>query len=227
MVMFQFILFALGRIQDLEYFTGKDIRIYLSAANHIFLAKDTMDGHILPKSKYSDLDSIFTAFKLHKDGQEYRLFAGEEMLCAEFGTLGRCENAKAWKIVAKTLGYTISQGGLCITITSRTRIGVIQCTDSDDQLFDFKLADEDQTCGEEKHKEPKQEPKTIVINVSTHMPAEKNVSRADNESNSNVLHHCNDSLDLHSIGHCPSSHCLSKMLDGSRIQQLAQEVVYL
>lgn len=221
-----FILLVVGRIPDLEYFTGKDIRIYLSTANHIFLAKDTLDGHILPRSKYSDLDDIVTAFRLHKDGQEYRLLSGEDVLCAELGTVGKCERTKTWTIVPKTIGYTIAQDGKCITMVSRTRIGVSRCTDSEDQLFDFKFVGEDQACEEERNAKPKQEPKTIVINVTTSAPAEKNV-KVDSGSSAHLLHHNNDDSGHHGIGHCSGLHHLSKLLNGSRGRKTTQGVVYL
>lgn len=228
MMILTFALFVLGRLAELEHFTGKDIRIFSATANHIYLVKDTKDGHIMPKSKFSNLDGIFSSFKILNDGQEYRLFSGDEMLCAALGTVSKCENTGTWVLTPMAMGFTLSQGGKCITIASRTRIGVTQCTDSDDQVFDFKLANEDESCGEEKKpEEPKQEPKTIVINVSTNDLVEKKPNETVNAVKSSLFHHCEDSSDSHDADFHPNSYHLKEMLAGSKNRSTFRKIVYL
>lgn len=157
--------------KDLSYFLDKDIRIFVSTANHIFLAKDTRNDIVLPKSKFSNIDNVFSEFKIMRDGSEYRLFSGDHRICAiSSKIISKCEKPKTWKISPATLGYTLVMDGKCLTINSYEKAGMSACTNSDDQIFDFKLADEDTACDDDKKnkkKEEKKEPQKIIINLNS------------------------------------------------------------
>lgn len=167
LISFCLILFALCSMKNITHFLDKDIRIFVSTANHIFLAKNTESNRIVPKSKFGNLDNIYSIFKIAKDGNEFRLFSGEDRICSSGGTITKCRIPKAWTITNVTLGYTFSEGNKCLTVSSYDTLGMTTCTNSDDQIFDFKGADDDQDCDDNEMKKKKKDNNTIVINLTT------------------------------------------------------------
>lgn len=89
--------FSFCSINEIKHFVDKDIRIFISNANYIFLAKDTTNDMIITRSKYSILDVVFSTFRLVKDGKEYRLFSGEQRICGISDEIvSKCETSKTW-----------------------------------------------------------------------------------------------------------------------------------
>lgn len=145
----------------IEYFMDREIRIFSSAANHIFLVRDVSKNTITHRSKFANLENMFSAFRISKDSTMFRIRTGEDFICDEDNNLTICKKPTMWKIKPVTLGYTISSSGKCLTIQSRTTMGLDTCTEVDDQIFDFRIANEDTKCDEEDKKKSKE----IVIKM--------------------------------------------------------------
>lgn len=62
-----------ARALDLGRFIGKDVRMFFSAANHVFLGLDTVASSLTARSKYYDLANFYTVARLVPDGPHYRL----------------------------------------------------------------------------------------------------------------------------------------------------------
>lgn len=163
-IFFMFILFIFGA-SDLDYFIDKEIRIFLSSANHIFLGFKKGDEGPSVRSKFSNLKEFLTLARIYKDGDSFRIKLGSEYICADSDKVVKCGQNKKWKIVEKPFGYLISQGSKCLTLVSKQYFSMIACTGSREQIFDFRYADEDQLCGNKQDKEENDDNKNKKENI--------------------------------------------------------------
>lgn len=146
---------------DIEYFLDREIRIFSAPANHIFLVNDMVNNTLLHVSKFGDLENMFSAFQISKDSTKFRIKSGEKYIKAGSGEIVLSDSPFLWKIKKVTLGYTISDGSSCLTIQANSSVGLSRCTDVDDQIFDFRIADEDSRCDQNKAKKASE----LVIKV--------------------------------------------------------------
>jgi len=200
LVSFCLILFALCSMKNITHFLDRDIRIFVSTANHIFLAKNTASNRIIPKSKFGDLDNIYSIFKITKTGNEFRLFSGEDRICSIEGDIKKCNMPKTWTIKNVNLGYTFAEGNNCLTVNSYDTLGMTTCTNSDDQIFDFKGADDDQDCDDNEMKKKKKDKNTIVINLTTNGDKQELYSDHSHHHDPHILHSDSIGIETDHIG---------------------------
>ncbi|TBU01430.1 hypothetical protein CWI37_0711p0020 [Hamiltosporidium tvaerminnensis] len=130
---------------ELEYFLNTDIKIMFSAYEHFHLALKTADSSKYPfigisrhlNAKEYNFDD---RARITKNSDRYEISIGEEMLCKEKKTIIKCGETgnSAWSIDKRDFGYTISQDKMCITKKDSDEIILSKCSDTEDQLFDFK-----------------------------------------------------------------------------------------
>lgn len=150
---------------DIDNFVDKDVRIFFSNANHVFLGLDRDNSRLTARSKYYDLRGFSSVMRIVRDGSNYRMRAGRDPVCSTAEYISKCDRGSSWLIKERPLGYVLSDGSHCITLASRGAVKMLPCTDTDDQLFDFKLKSDDQDCmtGDAAGKKP--EDRVIIINV--------------------------------------------------------------
>lgn len=161
---------------DIDYFIDKEIRIFFSTANHVFFGLN--DKQLTARSKYYDLRGFSTVAKIIPDSSYYRIRFKTDPICAIADDVKTCEMGTSWTINQKVFGYTIGDGSRCITLVERSVLKMMPCTESNDQIVDFKLKSEDQDCGQDgefkgkenddKHKDPRRE--ILVIHVDNKNP---------------------------------------------------------
>ena len=182
---------------DLDYFIDKEIRIFLSEANHIFLGFKENDSFLSAQSKYSNLKGFNTLSRIFKDGDLYRIKVGSEYLCFNSDRAVKCGLNHKWQIIERPFGYSFKQNSKCLTLFSKTYLKMMSCTDSNDQIFDMKYANEDQICGssfDSKLDEPKKE-NVFIFNIDKNM-LNNNYDSISEDSHSHSNHRRNDFVDL-------------------------------
>ncbi|KAI5168541.1 hypothetical protein PAEPH01_0222 [Pancytospora epiphaga] len=133
---------------ELDKFVDKEIRVFVSGANHIFLGMDTKSYKLTARSKFYDLRNFATVAKIIPDSAYFRIRFYSKPICVEDDEIIKCDTGTSWTINSKTFGYTIGDGSKCITLADRSTIRMMPCTETEDQIFDFKLKNEDEDCGE-------------------------------------------------------------------------------
>lgn len=155
---------------DLDSFINKDIRIFFSSANHVFIGMNKENSEVITKSKYYNLKNFSTVSRIVPDGNDFRLKIGPAFVCVDENQIKKCGKNMIWKINEKPFGYTISQASKCITLSNRATLKMMPCTESKDQILDFKLKSEDQDCGTDQiknEKQPEEQPeKDHSINIT-------------------------------------------------------------
>lgn len=185
---------------DLQYFLDKDLRIFLSGANHVFLGFKADETFLSARSKYSDLKGFNTLSRVVRDGEIYRIKIGADYLCANSDRAVKCGQNHKWQIIERPFGYNLKQNSKCLTLFSKTYLKMMSCTDSNDQIFDFKYANEDQVCGsspEVKPEDPKKE-NVFVFNIDKKVLSKRHISSSE-ETSSGFYHYNsfrNDFIDL-------------------------------
>lgn len=140
--------------ESLEYFHDREIRIFSSSANHIFVVHDLDKDVLAYRSRYLNLENIFSAFQISKDSTKYRIMSGNKYIALDkSNNIIFTENSYLWQIKQVKFGYTISHKKQCWTLQTKSLVGISTCTETDDQVFDFRIADEDSKCNSEKRKE--------------------------------------------------------------------------
>lgn len=134
---------------DLSFFTDAPIRVFLSAAEHVYLGRDMRSEDVVARSKYADIEGFVATVRLTADAGGYRLEIGEETVCPSKNAIKTCATPARWEIEAQPLGFTIGTDKRCLTIVKRGTVQLAPCTATDDQLFDFRLANEDSACAKE------------------------------------------------------------------------------
>lgn len=160
--------------QQIKFFLDKDIRIYVSRANHLFLVMDTITETMGTMSKYAIVSDKYSKFKLIWDPSGYKLISLGSPLCDEDGLITKCEKPVFWDIKPKNLGYTISEKGSnrCLTILDRNLVSLALCTETEDQIFDFRVAELDLGCDDDekildlKALDAVSKPNPIIINFN-------------------------------------------------------------
>lgn len=128
-------------------FIDNPIRIFSSNANHIFLAKNTSSNSIVHVSKFAVTDTIYSTFMISKIDKEYYIKVNNEYMCEKDSDITLCQNKETWKIKPETIGYKIGKkNDKCLTLESSSRVVLSSCSVEKDQIFDFKLAEDDEKC---------------------------------------------------------------------------------
>ncbi|KAG0434602.1 hypothetical protein DMUE_5119 [Dictyocoela muelleri] len=146
-IIFLFTIFGNStKINEIEYFTGREIYITFSAyTNTIIAAKtdDKSDNPFIGVNKELDPDTFNynDTSILRKDGDKFAITIGDYNLCRNNDALKKCnkdEEVVKWKINKNPFGYSISINDLCITKEEDVKLKLKKCTETDDQLFVFK-----------------------------------------------------------------------------------------
>lgn len=150
-IMFKFTIFFAAfintaKINEIEYFTGREIYMSFSAyTNTIIAAKtdDTTDNPFIGVNKELDPETFNyndIAF-ITKYGDKYGITIGNYKLCKDEDKLKKCgkdEDVLKWKIKKNPFGYTISYDNYCITKEDDIKLELRKCAEADDQLLVFK-----------------------------------------------------------------------------------------
>lgn len=141
-----FILFTFSQKEDdLAEFNNKDIKIYFSGypTTQLGLYKDSKN--LVAISKYVNFESrnFSPKARLIKNGNQYELFFSGKRMCKNKKIVSVCDIVFKWKIVPKVFGFNIQTDNKCITKGQEDSIVLSSCTESDDQLFNFKKICED------------------------------------------------------------------------------------
>ncbi|ELQ75471.1 hypothetical protein THOM_1575 [Trachipleistophora hominis] len=118
-----FMRYALSRtINELEYFTGKDIYIKLAGFDGIRLAYSKIDNSF----KFVNSNTNPTTFayddraRLAMNGNKFELFIGGVQACQQKNLIVRCDSSdpkksSLFKISKDQFGFELSNGDMCIT----------------------------------------------------------------------------------------------------------------
>lgn len=132
---------------DMDKFEDKDIRIFFSGANHVFVGIDTQAERLAARSKYYNLGGFNTMARLVPSGTKYRMeFQGKPM-CIAGEKIAPCSTGHDFEVKEKVFGYTLGDGTRCLTLAERAVVKMVECAETEDQIVDFRLASEDQECG--------------------------------------------------------------------------------
>ncbi|KAI4291035.1 hypothetical protein PAPHI01_0309 [Pancytospora philotis] len=131
---------------DLDRFIDRDVRVFFASANHVFVGLDTASNRLAARSKYYALAGFNALVKLVPSGDSYRMLAKRKPLCVNGDGIAPCSSGSDWTVREQPFGYTIGDGVRCLTLSGRAVITMAACTDSEDQLVDFRLAEDDQEC---------------------------------------------------------------------------------
>lgn len=171
-----FILMSVCLAADLDKFIDKEIRVFFASANHVFLGLDMKTSRLTARSKYYDLDGFSTVARLIPDSSYFRLRFRSNPVCVEGDEIRKCDVGTNWTVHSEVFGYTISDGSKCLTLAERSVVKMMPCTESEDQVVDFKLKSEDQECGQDGHLDDRESRnhdlhrEIIVINVPSKEP---------------------------------------------------------
>lgn len=132
---------------DLDDFIEKDIRIFFSHSNHIFLGLDVDSSKVVPRSKYSSLKSFVSAAQIIPNEEKHRIQFDSHPICADKSEVIKCSISTNWIIKKSLFGFTISDGSKCIPIVENDAVKMMPCLELNDQIVDFKLTSDDQNCG--------------------------------------------------------------------------------
>ncbi|EPR79627.1 hypothetical protein SLOPH_706 [Spraguea lophii 42_110] len=132
-------------IKELNYFVGKDINIFFSAYPHFRLAmrRENTDQQFVVSSKHLDNGVFFLDPNawINKNDEGYEITVGNIKMCSRDNEVVVCNRSgnSVWNINRKGFGYTISQNGKCLSKLEGTALRMQPCTETNDQLMDFKL----------------------------------------------------------------------------------------
>lgn len=150
-----FVVLFLNRVfsetsRELDYFLEQDIHILFSAYNHMQLAEKVETGSIVGVDRYLDAKEFRYDDRsmITKNGSGYEIRVGGAKLCKNNNMeVVKCgDGTGVWNIERKTFGFNISMGGSCMTEVDKDSLKLRKCTDTDDQLFTFKIASGPDKC---------------------------------------------------------------------------------
>ncbi|KAI5148933.1 hypothetical protein ENBRE01_0626 [Enteropsectra breve] len=133
----------------IDDFKNQDTRIFMSSANHIYLGVNSKDDSLTARSKYEQLSGIKTRLRIVPYENEFIIGTRDsEPLCPHGSSIQICKTKAKWAVNQRPMGYTISTGTKCITLTEKYIVRLMPCVESSDQMFDFQLADNYQVGGD-------------------------------------------------------------------------------
>lgn len=161
-----YVAFAKDKFEE-SPFLNKNIRIFFSKSNHIYLGYNDSENNIFTGSKYGNIQDFQTNSKITLGTKEgtYKIKIGPKYLCHIGQTIRACgtiddsddnddienvfnsdDNSYNWKIENDIPGYIIKNDGLCLTAKADTRFELQECGKLDEQLYDFRLIDDIEEC---------------------------------------------------------------------------------
>lgn len=145
----------------MEYFLGKDIKIFLAGYSHIHLAENSSkeNGDFIGVSKYLGASKFKynDRAKITRDGEKYAIQLGDSKMCIkDKKRLIKCgdeEEPASFNIKRSNHGFLIQNNKTCITKSDFFEIKLLDCASGDDQLFDFKNIIDENRCDELRDKQ--------------------------------------------------------------------------
>ncbi|KAF7677998.1 hypothetical protein TCON_2618 [Astathelohania contejeani] len=148
------LIYILSSDKELQFFLNQDIKIFFSVFENYHLSKKIGENNTNGEfcGMYRHLNPNEFGFddraRISPNGNGYEITIGGDRICTENKRIEKCkEGGKSiWNIERRGFGYTISQDDKCITQASHEVLSMKKCTDSEDQLFDFKRIIETKKC---------------------------------------------------------------------------------
>ncbi|KAF9764492.1 hypothetical protein NGRA_0524 [Nosema granulosis] len=130
----------LGDENELEDFINKPIKIYFAGYGSTFLGLNTKTHNIVARNKYTDFTkhNFEPISKIMKDGSQYEIYYSGRRICKSGSVISQCDANGAWDITRVNFGYTIGKNSSCITKDRDDTVRMKKCTETDDQIFNFK-----------------------------------------------------------------------------------------
>lgn len=164
-------IFVSAKDRELEEFIEKDIKVFFSSYPAQVLGMEENNGVLVSHSKYVNPSKykFITRARLVRSGDKYVVIFGENNICKDGNSVMKCKEERPWDIDRKEFGYTISTGNKCITKGPDETIEMKTCVNTDDQIFNFKLADIS-GCGSIDSLVGSGSPKNTTTNVNIFQP---------------------------------------------------------
>ncbi len=128
---------------NINDFLEKEIKIFSINANHIFIGLSNSEI-LVAKSKYEYAKNFESNAWIYFDEDNFRIQFDKNPICYNRTQIVKCLDSSRWKINKKIFGYTIGDGINCMTINNNTEVEMKICTQSNNQLFDFKLSSDNE-----------------------------------------------------------------------------------
>lgn len=134
-------------INELDYFTGKDIYIKLAGYPSIHLAYSIKDNAF--RFVNSNLSPSIFAYddraRITTNGNKFELVIGGVQACLKKDRIVRCDSSDSktsslFKITKNQYGFEIANGDSCITKEMDTKTNMKKCMQTEDQMYDFETS---------------------------------------------------------------------------------------
>ncbi|KAG5859197.1 hypothetical protein KMI_08g13340 [Encephalitozoon hellem] len=179
--------FVGAKDRELEEFVERDIKVFFSSYPAQVLGLEEESGILVSHSKYVNPSKykFITRARLVKSGDKYIMIFGENNVCKDGNSVIKCKEERPWDIDRKEFGYTISSGNKCITKGPDETIEMKACVNTEDQIFNFKLADIG-GCGSLESLAGNGSPKNTTTNVNIFHPDHEHLPSIKIKSRGNV-----------------------------------------